>query len=177
MNRLELTAEVVAARLEGLRGLSKLSESLLGARGIRVPREVFQRRSLGIQGRLTPRALGSVRGRLPRGQPGPRDVPLFASLAGMDFHVGREFDALLPAGAKARTAFERAILVGVIQQDGTSGDYVPRGSKTICVFRFPSGIPSLIESLPELDDGSYSVALWLGTRWDVERLEGEPGAL
>ncbi len=170
MSRPALTAEVVAARLQGLGELSRLGRSLLGARGIGVARDVFERRSLAIQGRLMRSAFVSVRAGLPR-ELETRDVPLFASFAGTDFHVGREFDALLPAGAEAGAVFERAILVGVTQQYAKSWDHAPRGWKTVCVLRFPGGIPPLVDSLPELGGWSSSVAVWLGTRWDVERLE------
>lgn len=171
MNRPALTAEVVAQRLEALGGLARLGQSLLGARGIRISREVFQRRSLGIQGRLTRQALRRVRAGLPPEQPGLLEIPVFASRASIDFHVGREFDALVPATAEADAAFHRAVLVGVTQQYAKPWDFAPRGWQTVCVVRFPGGIPPLIESLPELEAWSNSAALWLGTRWDVERLE------
>jgi hypothetical protein len=60
---------VVAQWIESLGGPVRLGQSLLGVRGSRISREVFERRSLEIQGRLTRQALGRVRPCLAPEQP------------------------------------------------------------------------------------------------------------
>ncbi len=136
----------------------------------------LRERVLMLQGRLTPSF--SRKGRNPHfGEKMRRALPVewpptsricFVSYAYSSLPLNKEFDTMFPVIAKEQvfdydrqdcTSFRPHHLAGAIavtsrilavtQQFLTPESEIPDGWQTICLIDFPSGVPEMIEKLPE----------------------------
>jgi hypothetical protein len=117
----------------------------------------IEERYLWFEGKVSPRAMAAVRRleaptrpALPATSP-PDSEFFFVGFSYADLPVGKEFDVVYPKGKPERGELCRSEIVAVTQQFSKPMSEVPHGWKTICLVRFPAGIPSIVRDLPVVD--------------------------
>jgi hypothetical protein len=80
-----------------------------------------------------------------------KDSVLFCDFSNFDIPLGFCFKAIrnMTGDELFRGDIE---LMSVSQAFAIAFDYIPKGHKTICRFRFKTGIPDIISSLPTVED-------------------------
>ncbi len=82
------------------------------------------------------------------------EVTCFASYSPATFAVGTVFGAVFSTERPDAWASTECRLLGVTQEFGARWAEIPAGWRTVCVLRFPRGVPELIKGLPMIDSWS-----------------------
>lgn len=164
-----LPAELVERRLAQLGELGELGEALLTAEMPPISRDVFEARSLGIEGRVSERVIGELARSLSGRFSDSRDLVLWASFAGMRRELGWMPDSVIDAGGQRLLDRTSMVLVAITQEFDRPMDAIERGWKTIVSLRVLGPPATSLAALPILDRWDHRTRLWVGSAWDFER--------
>lgn len=154
MSTSELSSKAVDERLRALSALHALGLSLAASQ-VAID---YRRHALPVCSRLSERALEARRPGLSCWPLGEGDVAVFCAFSPRTIHVGSALSTLYEAtGLVVRG---RASLVSVTQPGTRPSDCIPRGHKTVCVFRTTGAIAASLAALP-MDDNWDTPRLWV----------------
>lgn len=164
-----LGSEVTEQRFSQLAELCSLGAALLTAQMPPLSRETFERRALGIEGRLSETAMRRLPQSFRHGIADARDVVVWASFAGARHELGWMPDVLVEASSGRVLERTPMMLVAVTQQFDRRVDAVEHGWKTIVTLRVLGERAATLDELPTLDEWDQRTRVWVGTARDRDR--------
>jgi len=108
-------------------------------------------RFLFTRGIVSEKALTLVRNGLSL-SPSPNGRLLFLGFTYADLDLGKTFSFVFPDKRPQDAVATEAVITAATEQWGTPLEGLPHGWKTIALVEFPLGVPTLIETLPVIDE-------------------------
>jgi len=113
-----------------------------------------------VGGHLSEGTLNAIRKGLPPDRP-ENSAILFFSFAYADIPIGRRYKVLFPQDHPELAVTTDCEILAVTQQFAKPFDCIPHGWRTVCLVRFLTGIPEMIQAQRTVDSWKYCTWLFL----------------